>query len=403
MKKRLLLFSEEFGPGGGGYGVSAHVLQTLSAHYDVTLMSYSQPQLEAIDLSFGTRLVDCQWRYEGPTLAERLLVSAIPDTSRFQRVNVLMKRARRLSEQFDVTFACCSLESDLGRPAIQYIHYPYMGHSDWRNQVPGSAPWPKLALAVLRGQTPRWMTVSRYSFDRMRRNLTLTNSRWTSGRIRELFDMPSSVLYPPAAGCNHPISWAKRRNGFVAIGRMEPAKRFDWMVEILALVRTRVPDVKLHICAPRDGMASTQALANGLEEMARKAGPWVQVHFNLSREELNGLLAENRYGLHARIDEHFGMAPAEMARAGCIPFVHDSGGQVEIVEGDPRLCYSSTEDAAAKMLAVMGDAALQDELRDKVSRHAELFSPESFARGLLNHVENFLTHGPAGPSKEHLH
>jgi glycosyltransferase involved in cell wall biosynthesis len=42
-----------------------------------------------------------------------------------------------------------------------------------------------------------------------------------------------------------------------------------------------------------------------------------------------------RYGIHGMLDEHFGMAPAELAAAGCIVFVPNDGGQVEIVDDDP--------------------------------------------------------------------
>lgn len=398
MKKRLLLLSEELGPGGGGRGVAAHVLQTLSQHYDVTLMCYTPPDRAATDQWCDTHLVDCRWRYEGPTAFERVLVKAIPDPTHFQRVNVLQKRARRMAGQFDAVFACCSLECDLGRPAIQYLHYPYLGHSDWRNQVPGNSAWPKLAGALVRRQTPPWMAISRFSFDRMRRNLTLTNSKWTVNRIRELYDMPSVVLYPPAASPSLSVPWADRRNGFVAIGRMEGGKRFDWMIEAMAQVRVQAPDVELHICTHRDDVWAEPELERRVAELAHAEGPWVHVHNNLSRAQLSSLLAENRFGLHAKIDEHFGMAPAEMARAGCIPFVHDSGGQVEIVDGDERLRYGSTEQAVEKMLAVLRQPAVQDELHGMVTRRAELFSPEAFARELIEHVEQFLA---ATRAKEH--
>lgn len=401
MKKRLLLLSEELGPGGGGRGVAAHVLQALSQHYDVTLMCYTPPDRAATDQWYDTHLLDCRWRDEGPTAFERVLVRAIPDPTHFQRVNVLQKRARRMAGLFDAVFACCSLECDLGRPAIQYLHYPYLGHSDWRNQVPGSSAWPKLAAALLRRQTPPWMAISRFSFDRMRRNLTLTNSQWTVGRIRELYDMPSVVLYPPAASPSRSVPWAERRNGFVAIGRMEAGKRFDWMIEAMTQVRAEAPDVELHICTHRDEVWAEPTTEQRMADLAQAAGPWIHLHYNLSREQLSSLLAENRFGLHAKIDEHFGMAPAEMARAGCIPFVHDSGGQVEIVDGDERLRYGSTEQAVEKMVAVLRSTALQDELHAMVTRRAELFSPEAFARGLIGHVEHFLAHGTATIAKEH--
>ncbi|MGC4053919.1 MAG: glycosyltransferase [Paludibaculum sp.] len=400
MKKRLLLLSEELGPGGGGRGLTAHVLQALARNYDVTLMCYSPPDREATDRWCNTHLADCEWRYEGPTVAERVLIRAIPDPTRFQRVNVLLKRARRLSQEFDVTFGCCSMECDLGRPAIQYLHYPYLGHSDWRNQIPGSSSWPRLAAAVVSKQTPPWMAISRYSFERMRRNLTLTNSHWTAGRIRELFDMPSQVLYPPAAGCASPLPWSERSNSFVAIGRMEAGKRFDWMIETMLRVRAQVPGVELHICAHRDEVWAEPETEERIAEQARAAGPWVHVHYNLSRTGLTSLLASSRFGLHAKIDEHFGMAPAEMARAGCIPFVHDSGGQVEIVDGDARLRYGTADQAVEKIVTVLRDPAAQGELHRIVSRRAELFSPQAFAQGLIGHVEGFLAHGADTAAQE---
>ena len=39
--------------------------------------------------------------------------------------------------------------------------------------------------------------------------------------------------------------------------------------------------------------------------------------------------------LHGMREEHFGMAPAEMARAGVIVWVPNGGGQMEIVGDEP--------------------------------------------------------------------
>ena len=45
-------------------------------------------------------------------------------------------------------------------------------------------------------------------------------------------------------------------------------------------------------------------------------------------------MATHRYGIHGMREEHFGMAPAEMARAGAIVWVPRGGGQTEIVGGE---------------------------------------------------------------------
>ena len=84
------------------------------------------------------------------------------------------------------------------------------------------------------------------------------------------------------------------------------------------------------------------------------------------------------------------MAPAEIASSGALPFVHDSGGQVEIVGHDPRLCFDTPDDAATKILEVMRNPALQDELRAQVSTRAEQFAPKTFQKQIVEQVHGFL-------------
>jgi len=237
------------------------------------------------------------------------------------------------------------------------------------------------------------MLVSGYSFDRLRSNLILTNSQWTRREIASLCGMTSEVVYPPAPGDVVDTPWDRRQDAFVSIGRLTPIKRQDWIIETLALVRREFPGLELHIC----GSAPPPDYLRRIEKLAAAHGPWVHIHQDLSRKALSTLLSKCRYGIHACVDEHFGIAPAEMARAGCIPFVHASGGQVEIVDQDPRLCYTTAEDAAAKIASVMRDAGMQRALQTAVYRCSERFTTETFIREFLSHVARFLAarHGDA--------
>ncbi len=49
------------------------------------------------------------------------------------------------------------------------------------------------------------------------------------------------------------------------------------------------------------------------------------------------------------------MAPAELARAGCIVWVPRGGGQMEIVGDEPALMYDSEDDAVAKIVRTLED------------------------------------------------
>lgn len=232
--------------------------------------------------------------------------------------------------------------------------------------------------------------------------MTLTNSDWVGDLVRKTYGIETVTLYPPAAGGFRRMPWAQRENGFVCIGRINPCKRIEWIVELLDRVRTEIPEVRLHIVGPSDIMPGSHAYRRKLAELFRSNADWVELHENLPREELLELLARNRYGIHAHTDEHFGIAVAEMVLAGCIPFVYDRGGPVEIVGGDSRLLYSSADDAMEKIVRTMTDLPQQENLLTKLAARAQLFSAERFMREVRGIVERALAArqvaNPAQPS-----
>ena len=77
-------------------------------------------------------------------------------------------------------------------------------------------------------------------------------------------------------------------------------------------------------------------------------------------------------------EEHFGIAPAEALLGGCVVFVPDGGGQVDIVGAEARLRFASTEDAVDKIVGVLEDESEQRELRDYLASRAALFTRERF-------------------------
>lgn len=361
------------------------MVQALVSSYDVTTLTWDAPDFETLDRTFGTSLAKAPIETRLPSPAERWIIDRIPDNCHHQQANYLLRIAKRCASEFDVVIGC-SFECDFGRPGIQYIHYPYLWQRTGEWPLSGDAPPVTRALGLLSGRLPPWMSISGYSFERVRSNLTLTNSRWTLGKIRSAVNVDAEVLYPPAPGDFPNVPWEERTDAFVCLGRIAPSKRQDWVIETLALVRREWPGLQLYIC----GFSSSPDFARRLEELARTQGSWVHINRDLSREDLVKLLSICRYGIHAYIDEHFGIAPAELARAGGIPFVHASGGQVEIVDEDPHLCFTTADDAAAKILTVLRDKALQNELRLAMSRRSERFTPEAFTHGFLGHVADFL-------------
>jgi len=98
------------------------------------------------------------------------------------------------------------------------------------------------------------------------------------------------------------------------------------------------------------------------------------------------------YGIHANRDEHFGIAPAEMMASGCIVFVHNGGGQVEIMGRDLRLCYQTDKAAVEKILGIVNSATLQAAILDSPPRRT-MFSTAAFMGGLRNLADRMTVSG----------
>ncbi|MFQ5335226.1 MAG: glycosyltransferase, partial [Flavobacteriales bacterium] len=66
---------------------------------------------------------------------------------------------------------------------------------------------------------------------------------------------------------------------------------------------------------------------------------------DLPIEKRSRVLAESEFFLHSLRNEPFGITTVQAIAAGCIPVVHDSGGQKEVVPND-RLRYADEASAA---------------------------------------------------------
>jgi glycosyltransferase involved in cell wall biosynthesis len=181
----------------------------------------------------------------------------------------------------------------------------------------------------------------------MKANVTLVNSDWTGEHVSRFLGITTRTLYPPVADPGPGLPWGQRRNAFLALGRISPEKEYERVMTILARVRQQSPDLTLTIVGTSD--RHSRRYLESLTSLAASLGSWIHFRDNLTRDEVRALMAEHRYGIHGMREEHFGMAPAEMARAGAIVWVPRGGGQMEIVGREGALMYESDQDAVEKI------------------------------------------------------
>lgn len=214
--------------------------------------------------------------------------------------------------------------------------------------------------------------------------MILANSKWTAGIIGDKYDVKPKVLYPPVEDGFPDVPVEQKDFGFVCIGRISQEKRIERIIEILAAVRSRGHDIHLHVIGD-----CSNPYGQSIRQLAEAEGGWVHLDGRKAGLEKKDILAAHRFGIHACQGEAFGIAVAEMVKAGCITFVPDEGGQVEIVN-HPDLTYANVDDAVVKIDAVLRDEQRQNDLRQHLKAQGELFSTERFMTGIRQAVETFL-------------
>lgn len=380
--KRVLLVQPSMQPPGGGNGVAAWVLQALVPEHRVTVLSWRAVDIERINRFFGTHLHQSDFDTIVVPRSWRVLVDHLPVPATLIKLSLLMRYTRKVSAGFDVLFGIYN-ETDYGRRGIQYVHYPTYLRPRPKVDLRWYHP-PQAGLDMYYAVADR---IADFSLDRMRANVTLVNSNWTGEQVSRFLGITTQTLYPPVVDPAPGVAWADRRNGFLTVGRISPEKDYERVMQILARVRQQVPDITLTIVGTWD--RHTQRYFETLTNLAASLGPWIQFRDDLPRDEVRALMASHRYGIHGMREEHFGMAPAEMARAGAIVWVPRGGGQMEIVGNEPRLMFDSDADAVGKIVGTLTNAGEQQRLRDLLSITGEQFSTTRFMQHVRDLVRDF--------------
>ncbi|HJU41415.1 MAG TPA: glycosyltransferase [Vicinamibacterales bacterium] len=392
-KRRVLLVQPSLQPPGGGNGVAAWVLQALVPTHRVTVLSWRPVDINPINRFFGTTLAPKDFDTIVVPRTWRAIPDRLPVPATLIKLSLLMRYTRKISNGHDVLFGVYN-ETDFGRRGIQYIHYPtYLRPRPevdlrWYHHPPGGLN--------LYYRLADW--IGDFSVERMKQNVTLVNSDWTGTHVTRFLGVPTQTLYPPVADPAPELPWSDRRNGFLIIGRISPEKEYERVMRILARVREQIAGITLTIVGTWDRHA--RSYRERIVDLARSLGStsaqsasadksWIDFRDNISRDEMRRLMAAHRYGIHGMREEHFGMAPAELARAGCIVWVPQGGGQMEIVDREPSLMYDTEDDAVNKIVRTLNDPAEQERLRCTLRSSAERFSTAHFVERVRAIVNDF--------------
>ncbi len=384
MKPRVAVVHQQLVAGGGSEVCAMWMLQGLADEYRVTLITMGRPDLAALDRACGTRVAE-----------SRIDVRALPIPpglrKRFDalRGGRLDRHCRRYARDFDVMISAYNV-MDFGVPGIQLVA-DFSFDDDLRREVHAESGAADGVLYAASSGRSLYMALSRVLSGRSRqgwrKNRTLAVSEWVRGLLKVRFNVDSTVLYPPVSVAPPQVPWEEREAGFVLMGRLVPEKGIPLVIDILSEVR-KVEPVHLHVV----GRPARAAYAREIERLCRANAGWVRLEGQLYGPERDAFLARHKYGISGCRAEAFGIAVAEMVKAGEIVWVPDGGGQTEVV-ADSALIYTGRDDAVSHILSVMTEEGRETALRRHLEERGAAFSSSRFVSGARSVVRDFLEKG----------
>lgn len=359
---------------GGGEAVCMRMLEALQNEHDLTVYSLNNPDFDALNEYFNTSVTAVEHRplgRRGEALRRggELIHSLTNQPTR--RLQAALSYSYVDEQDHDLIISTYN-EFGFETPAVQYIDYPNFG--------PQFATEPERAIERIYGTVCN--VAHRGTKEQIRDSTLLTNSKWSANNVEEIYDTRPQVVYPPVdtSGLD-PRPWDDREDGFVSIGRADPVKRPLAVMDIIEGLTERGHDIHLHWIGAVDDDEYGRKVRQRAAELEA-----VTLEGKVPFDVLAELASTHKYGLHGRINEHFGMAVAELLSGGAIPFVHDSGGQREIVGQSERVVYSDVQDAVAKIESVLEEGSGR-EIRESLPDPEAMFGVERFRHEVRTAVE----------------
>lgn len=319
---------------GGRLSLVLEIVKTLNAmgiEPDILALGYSFSP-DQISKKYGHDL-----RVNFKTIARHSAWRWFPQD--FQ-ILVFNRLIGKIADQYDLLINSSNSQINLpARPKVlSYIHFPREYRIRGSKSVSDdSNTWSfKSSLFKLSDKFMKWV----YRRSQVNpQHYIVCNSQYSKECFMEVFpeyarEIP--VIYPPVKLTDYREFERTERTGIISLGRFASSKMQLEQIRIAE----QLPALDFHIVGFVTDQAYFERCRSYVDSRSLKN---VHLHPNLDYDEMVRLLNSSKYFLHTLVNEPFGITAVEAIAAGCIPIVHDSGGQKETVP-NPALRYKSLQD-----------------------------------------------------------
>jgi alpha-1,2-mannosyltransferase len=225
------------------------------------------------------------------------------------------------------------------------------------------------------------------NIDYIKKATIITNSNFTRNAIKKVWNIDSTVIYPPCPQYSFPledkIKIEKDTKTVCSLGRFVPEKEYDTIIQI---AKER-PQLKFELIG-----GVTVDKISYLNRLKNKAPKNVTFHVNATESQKMEILKRSKILIHSFRAEHFGIALIEAMSAGLIPISHDSGAAKEDNIVEEKFRYKDLNSALNCL-----DTAVSEWNLDKASQlrqYAQNFSMENYNKNLKLFIINWIKSHP---------
>lgn len=277
-----------------------------------------------------------------------------------------------------VTGGSTVIPNSMAEKTIVYVHFPSdlgITQKDYTSKIMKRKIMKRLYI-----QPHRFIS---NNIDYIKKATIITNSNYTRNAIKKVWNIDSTVIYPPCPQYSFPledkIKIEKDTKTVCTLGRFVPEKKYD----IILQIAKQRPQLKFELIG---GVAEDKI--SYLNNLKNKASKNVTFHVNATENQKIEILKRSKILIHSFKGEHFGIALIEAMSAGLIPISHNSGAAKEDNIVDEKFRYNDL-DSALNCL----DIAVSEWNLDKASQlrqYAQNFSMENYNKNLKLFITNWI-------------
>ena len=210
--------------------------------------------------------------------------------------------------------------------------------------------------------------------------INITQSEFIQNEVEQKTGIKTPIIYPPVDikkfSCH-----SLKRSGVVSLGRFSPDKNHFWQFELAK--KFPLTNFTIIGSASRD----KEGYLNNLKKMiSGESLKNVNLQVNAPFEQVRTALCQSQIFLHTTIEEHFGISTVEAIASGCLPLVHDSGGQREVVP-IPELRFSTTAEASEKLEILLKiSPEKREEYLGLLQEHIQKYDESEFQKKLVAYL-----------------